>query len=97
MANEQRATNIHPRLASIHLVKATPNRGLIEKLEWLLEGAKRGEVTGIAFAASLGGMRFLTDSAGSCYEHPTFARGCVLALSDELAALQHSRDESEAR
>jgi len=66
-------------------------------LEALLEGAKAGEINGIAFAVSMPGMRYLTDVAGFCYERPTFARGMVASLSDELAGLVHRRDPAWAR
>ena len=81
----------------LQLVKAKPNLDTIKALESLLAGARIGEVTGMAFACSLKNMRYVTDTVGFCYEHPTFARGMVALLSDELAALAHSRNEDEIR
>lgn len=69
----------------------------VEALETLLALAKEGEVTGIAFAVTLRKMRYITNVAGHCYRHPTFARGMVAFLSDQLAALVHARDQLETR
>jgi hypothetical protein len=69
----------------------------VEALETLLQLAKEGEVTGIAFAVTLRKMRYITNVAGHCYRHPTFARGAVMFLSDQLAALVHARDDLETR
>ena len=78
-------------------VKAMPNLDTIKALESLLKLARSGEVTGMAVACSLGNMRYVTDTVGFCYEHPTFARGMVALLSDELAGLAHSRNDDEIR
>ena len=69
----------------------------VEALETLLALAKEGEVTGIAFAVTLRKMRYITNVAGHCYRHPTFARGMVSFLSDQLAGLVHARNELETR
>jgi hypothetical protein len=69
----------------------------VEALETLLAGAKSGEVTGIAFACTLRKSRYITNVAGHCYTNPTFARGMVAFLSDQLAGLTHQRDPTETR
>ena len=79
------------------LVRDAVSRDTVEALEELLEGAKSGEVTGIAFAVTLKRSRYLTNVAGLCYKNPTFARGMVASLSDELAGLVHGRDPQETR
>ena len=73
------------------------SRDTVEALETLLEGAKSGDVTGIAFAATLRRNRYVTNVAGMCYKNPTFARGMVGALIDELAGLVHGRDPLDTR
>lgn len=73
------------------------SRDTVEALETLLEGAKTGDVTGIAFAVTLKRNRYVTNVAGLCYKNPTFARGMVGALGDELASLVHGRDPQETR
>lgn len=69
----------------------------IEALETLLDLAKQGEVTGIAFACALRKMRYITDVAGYCYTNPTHARGMVTFLSDQLGNLVHGRDQDDTR
>lgn len=88
---------IKSNVVPLRLVKDNISRDTIEVLENLLVGARQGEVTGIAFAATLKHERFLTDVAGHCYTNPTYARGIVAFLSDELADHVHSRDASEVR
>lgn len=56
----------------------------IEALENLLEGAKTGEVTGLAFVATMGGNRYVTDVAGACYESPR-GRRCVNFVAPPFA------------
>lgn len=79
------------------LVPDSISRDVVEALETLLDLAKQGEVTGIAFACTLRKMRYITNVAGTCYKNPTFARGCVAFLSDQLASLVHGRDDDETR
>jgi hypothetical protein len=69
----------------------------VEALQTLLDLAKEGEVTGIAFAVTLKRQRYITNVAGHCYRHPTFARGAVAFLSDQLAGIVHARDALETR
>lgn len=69
----------------------------VTALETLLELARRGDLTGIAFACTLRRMRYITNFAGVCYRNPTFCRGMICTLSDELAGLIHSRDPDETR
>lgn len=79
------------------LVKDSVSRDVVKALETLLDGAKRGDVTGIAFVCTLKRMRYITNAAGLCYKNPTFARGMVAQLSDELGLLVHHRDPQETR
>lgn len=79
------------------LVPDNVSRDVVEALETLLEGARKGDVTGIAFACTLRKQRYITNVAGHCYANPTFARGMVAFLSDQLARLAHHRDPEETR
>lgn len=79
------------------LIRDHISRDVVEALETLLEGAKTGKITGIAFACTMPRMRYFTNVAGVCYSNPTFARGMVASLSDELAGLVHGRDPQETR
>uniref|UniRef100_C5CJM3 Uncharacterized protein n=1 Tax=Variovorax paradoxus (strain S110) TaxID=543728 RepID=C5CJM3_VARPS len=79
------------------LVPDNISHDVAEALETLLDLAKRGEVTGIAFACTMRKMRYITNVAGHCYRHPTYARGMVAFLSDQLAGLVHRKDPSDTR
>ncbi|WP_371435414.1 hypothetical protein [Polaromonas sp.] len=78
-------------------VPTRPNADVIAALEQLLEGARSGEVNGIAFVCTLPGMRYITDVAGFCATHPTFARGAASYLTDQLAGLIHKLDPEGIR
>lgn len=85
-------------MAAIELVPMKMSRDTIACLEQLLQGAKDGQITGIAFAATLkGGLKYITDASGECYRRPTFARGAIATLSDELGDLIHQRDPEATR
>lgn len=60
------------------------SRDTVECLEQLLERAKRGEIIGLAFAAMCRRRRYFLDTAGEAHRNPTFARGMIAALDDEL-------------
>ena len=81
----------------LRLVKNKIDHDVVAVLALMLDEARRGEVTGIAFAVSLRNMHYVTGIEGYCCEHPTFARGMVALLSDELAALTHERGVMEIR
>ena len=72
-------------------------QGLVGVLETLLQGAKNGQIVGIAFAAVLQRQRFVTDVAGTCERHVTHARGMVRALDDKLRYLYEDRDPADDR
>lgn len=79
------------------LVRDYISRDVVDALTVLLEGAKSGDVTGLAFTATLKRNRYVTNVAGLCYKNPTFTRGCIGALDDELAGIIHGRDPQETR
>lgn len=79
------------------LIPDNISRDTIEALETLLDLARTGELTGIAFACTLKRSRYITNVAGHCHKHPTYARGMVAFLSDQLAGLVHRRDPGETR
>jgi hypothetical protein len=79
------------------LVKDYVSRDLVEALEQLLHGAKSGDVTGIAFGAVLKRQRYITNVAGLCFTNPTFTRGVICCLDDELQGMINGRDPNETR
>lgn len=56
----------------------------VECLELLLMRARRGEVIGLAYAAMLKKRAYIVNTAGAAHDSPTFARGMVAALDDQL-------------
>jgi hypothetical protein len=72
----------------------------IEALEALLAGAKSGDITGIAFAATVNGGRYITDCTGRSCEYfwatvPYPARS--LQIRTGAAARIDSADEDTCR
>lgn len=57
----------------------------VEALELLLDRARRGEVIGLAYAAMLRQRTYIVNTAGEAYRNPTFSRGMVAALDDQLS------------
>lgn len=68
------------------LVPDSVSTNTVECLELLLERARRGEVIGIAYAAMLRRKRYIVNTAGEAHQSPTFTRGMVAALDDQLAS-----------
>lgn len=67
------------------LVPDTVSNDTVECLETLLKHARTGEVIGLAFAAVLKRRAYLVNTAGEAHRNPTFARGIVAALDDQLS------------
>lgn len=76
---------------------AAPQKDMIETLEHILDGARKGAVTGIAFACILKRNRFITDVSGSCATQMTFTRGIIMTLSDELGGAIYNADPDGVR
>lgn len=74
-----------------------PHKDMIETLRQILAHAEAGAITGIAFACVLKRNRYITDVAGYCATHPTFTRGIVMSLSDDLGAMMHQSAPDETR
>lgn len=53
----------------------------------LASGAEAGDVIGIAYAVVYRGRHFIVNTAGELHRNPTFARGAVAALDDELSRM----------
>jgi hypothetical protein len=66
------------------LVPDTVSHDTIACLETLLAQARRGQVIGLAYVAMLRKRAYIVNTAGEGYRNPTFSRGCVQALNDEL-------------
>lgn len=77
------------------LVRDHISRDTVEALEQMLAQAQRGHITGIAFAVMLRRRRYLVNVAGEAFRDPTFARGAVCALDDELRDLVRGTADPE--
>jgi hypothetical protein len=73
------------------LVKDPVSQNTVAALAQLLTEATRGEIVGIAFVAMRKGRRYFTHIVGEAYHNPTFARGMVAALDDELRDMVYGR------
>jgi len=67
------------------LVPDNISHDTVECLKQLLDQATRGQVIGLAYCAMLKKRAFIVNSAGVAHESPTFSRGMVAALDDQLA------------
>lgn len=54
-------------------------------LETLLANAKKGELIGLAFCGMLKRRGYIVNTAGEAHRNPTFARGMLHALDDQLS------------
>jgi len=66
------------------LVPDVVSNDTVECLELLLRRARKGEVIGLAYAAMLKKRAYIVNTAGTAHESPTFARGMIRALDDQL-------------
>lgn len=64
----------------------------VECLKMLLKQARQGEIIGLAYAAMLKQRSYVVNTAGEAYDSPTFTRGMVAALDDQLAGRIRSSD-----
>lgn len=78
-------TSDGPRL--VELLPDSVSHDTVECLTTLLARAKAGEVTGIAYCVVLKRRRYIVNSAGTARKYPTFTRGMVNALDDELGSM----------
>lgn len=56
----------------------------IECLQQMLEQAKAGELIGVAFVAIIKRRGYIANFAGEVSRNPTFARGMLRTLDDQL-------------
>lgn len=67
------------------LVPDTVSNDTVECLQTLLDQARRGEIIGLAYTAVLKRRGYIANTAGEAHRNPTFSRGMVAALDDQLA------------
>lgn len=71
--------------APYSLVPDTVSTDTVRCLQTLLRRAKAGEVIGLAYCAMLKQRYYIVNTAGVAHDSPTFARGMVAALDDQLS------------
>lgn len=63
----------------------------VEAVEHLLEQIRRGDVIGVAWVAMHRNNAYSVDIAGETRKAPTFTRGMLAALDDQLADIVRPR------
>jgi hypothetical protein len=79
-----------PKRRHLHLVAPRPSEATVKELEMLLEGARAGQVIGLAYVA-LSASHYTVNAVGQACERPTLARGMLQVLEDLLRDLQATR------
>lgn len=78
------------------LISDSISTDTVKCLEQLLAEARRGEVVGLAFAAMLRRRAYIVNTAGEAHRNPSFARGMVAALDDQLSHRVHRANDPAA-
>lgn len=61
----------------------------LRSTEILLNQIRKGDIIGVAWVAMCKRREYITNVAGEAYRNPTFTRGMVAALDDELRDMVH--------
>lgn len=71
----------------VSLFQASASQETIEMLGSAHQAAERGEIVGALVVIIYRGHRYSVDAAGAAKDDPTFSRGILCKLDDELAKL----------
>lgn len=82
-ASPIKTATVHP----IRPVNTAATKETVECLERLLAMAKSGELIGVALVAMLKHRDYFTHATGETYRNPTFTRGMLRVLDDDLGRL----------
>lgn len=66
------------------IIRTAIDAQTVYALDVLIELARDGVCIGLAYAAFMPRQRFLAKAVGEAHRSPTFARGALCALDDEL-------------
>lgn len=77
------------------LVRDAVSQDTVECLEQLLEAARSGHVIGLAFGAVLKRKRYMVNLSGEAQRDPTFARGMVGAIEDQLRLMIQGKADAD--
>lgn len=70
--------------APFKLIEDDISHDTVQCLERLLVMAKNGELIGVALVAMLKRRDYFTHATGETYRNPTFTRGMLRVLDDDL-------------
>lgn len=79
---------------SAQLLHDSISRDSLEAATIIRDGVESGVIVGMAFVLQLKGRRYIVNVAGQCARDPTFARGAVCALDDELREMIQGQADS---
>lgn len=82
-------------MANPQLVRDAISRDLLEALDALLLAAQEGVVVGAVFGVALKGRKYYVNVAGTLARDPTFGRGIVAALDDELMSMVQGKADTD--
>lgn len=71
------------------LVKKVKDRATIEVLRDMIRDAEKGELIGLAFVSMYERREYNIGYTGECARNPTYARGMILDLLDDLGRAAH--------
>lgn len=72
-------------------VGTQPSHDTVDMLKEMLHAAKQGEIIGLAFTAMYKQREYVVGYTGECARNPTFARGMVFALLEDLGNTNNKR------
>lgn len=74
-----------PTKPPFYLIPDVVSKDVVVALQELLASARRGHLIGFGFVAMYKDRSYITNTAGEADRNPTFTRGMIKALDDELA------------
>lgn len=80
---------------TVQLLRDFISRDGMEAAAIIKNGFESGSIVGIVFGLQLPGRRYIVNVAGECVTDPTFARGIVGALEDELRDLIQGKAQAD--
>lgn len=75
----------------LRVIRFPGSNDAVRALELLLADAKAGRLVGIAYVAMYSHRKYIVDIAGETKRSPTFTRGMLQLLDDELSAIIHPK------
>lgn len=79
----------------VQLIHDTISRDTNEAIVLIKELVDSGEAVGLFFGLRFRGGRYIVNVAGRCASDPTYTRGMVGALDDELSRMIQGKADSD--